>query len=155
MTRVDELRQLILLAEEWGLQQACFIQNNGRGLTSAETAVAARVGVARPDLVRIALVDEIPAPEAAPLRAACEKLGFLGADTVGLTLGHGIYLRKGRPTAAVVAHELLHVAQYEAHGSIEAYLSVYIPELLEFGYEDAPMERDARAAETSGLRGSE
>jgi hypothetical protein len=95
------------------------------------------------------VVEEIPAPTQSALRAACEQLNLLGEDTAGLTLGYGVFLKKDRrESVRLLAHELRHVAQYEGHGSIAAYLTVYIPELLRFGYEDAPLERDAREAET-------
>jgi hypothetical protein len=148
MTLADQLPQLLPLACEWAEEHAALIQRSGRRLTPAETAVAARVGVARAEMVRIAMVDEIPAPKQAALKAACEQLSFLGRDTLGLTLGYGVYVRKGQTDMeTLVAHELRHVAQYEERGSIRAYLSVYIPELLRFGYENAPMELDARKAE--------
>jgi hypothetical protein len=150
MNLADELPQLLPLACEWAEEQAALIQRDGRTLTSAEKATAVRVGVARTELVRIATVDEIPAPQQIGLRAACEQLGFLGTDTIGLTLGYGVYLKAGQARSErLVAHELRHVAQYEERGSIRAYLAVYIPELLQFGYENAPMERDARKAEGS------
>jgi hypothetical protein len=148
MNLAEKLPELLRLAGEWAELQAALIEHNGRRLTAAESATAARVGVARPELVRLSTVDEIPEPEQPVLKAACEQLGFLGKDTVGLTLGYGVYLRAGQARIErLVAHELRHVAQYEERGSIRAYLAVYIPELLKFGYEAAPMERDAREAE--------
>jgi hypothetical protein len=39
------------------------------------------------------------------------------------------------------------VAQYEYLGSIADYLARYIPDLLSYGYQDAPLERDAAEAE--------
>jgi hypothetical protein len=148
MTLAEQLPQLLPLAYEWAEEQAAHIQRTGRRLTPAETAIAARVGVARAEMVRIAIVDDIPAPRQGALKTACEELSFLGSDTLGLTLGYGMYLRRGQTEMeTLVAHELRHVAQYEERGSIRAYLSVYIPELLRFGYENAPMELDAREAE--------
>jgi hypothetical protein len=147
-TLADELPRLLPLACEWAERQADWIEQSGRALTPAESALASTAGVGRPELVRIALVDKIPAPTQAALKAACEQLHFLGNGTAGLTLGYGVYLRKSAAASrGLLAHELRHVAQYEAHGSIRAYLSAYIQDLLQFGYEDAPMERDAREAE--------
>jgi hypothetical protein len=62
-------------------------------------------------------------------------------------LGYGVFLLdhdKGDPR--LLAHELGHVSQYEGFGSISAYLEKYVPELVEYGPENAPMELDASAA---------
>lgn len=144
----DQLPRLLPLACQWAKEQSALIRTTGRALTDRERELAARVGVRSPELVRIAVVDEIPVPTQPALRAACERLNFLGKDTLGLTLGCGIFLRReAESSTRVLTHELRHVAQYEGHGSIAAYLAVYIPELLRFGYDEAPMERDAREAE--------
>jgi hypothetical protein len=39
------------------------------------------------------------------------------------------------------------VYQYERAGSIAAFLAKYVPDVIEFGYRDAPDEVDARAWE--------
>jgi len=144
----DELPRLLPLAHEWAREQALFIQRSGRGLTISERKLAAGAGVEQPALVRIAVVDQIPAPTHPLLRTACEQLDFLGRDTVGLTLGYSVYLRKeGSGSRRLLAHELRHAAQYEGYGSIEAYLDVYIRDLVRFGYANAPMELDAQQAE--------
>lgn len=149
MNLSDELPRLLPLACEWAEEQAALIRRTGRPLTAGEGEIAARVGVRLSELVRIWVVEEIPTPTQSALRAACEQLNLLGEDTAGLTLGYGVFLQKGRSESTrLLAHELRHVAQYEGHGSIAAYLRVYIPELLTFGYEEAPLERDAREAET-------
>ena len=105
------------------------------------------VGVQHPNRVRLLVVPAIPAPEDPALQAACAQLQFLGPDTAGLTLGSGIFIRQGlEEDRRLIAHELRHVAQYEQFPSISAYLSVYIPELIQFGYAQAPMELDAQRA---------
>jgi len=43
------------------------------------------------------------------------------------------------------------VYQYEQHGSIAAFLPVYLSQVLEVGYQDAPLERDARAHELADV----
>jgi len=43
----------------------------------------------------------------------------------------------------LVAHELVHTAQYERCGSIAAFLRQYLHECLSIGYPDAPMEQEA------------
>jgi hypothetical protein len=50
----------------------------------------------------------------------------------------------------LLSHECRHVYQYEAAGSIAAFLPVYIEQIVEFGYDDAPFEQDARHHELDG-----
>jgi hypothetical protein len=92
------------------------------------------------------VVDAIPQPEDAQLRAAALQAGLLGPDTVGLALGHAVLLRSDfAADSDVLGHELRHVRQYECYGSIKAFLSVYLPQIVQFGYEHAPLEIDARS----------
>ena len=143
-----DLAELLPLACEWAEVQAAWIRRTGRVLLPSEQDLAAAVGVRGTELVHIAEVDQIPAPEHPALRSACEQLRFLGADTAGLTLGYGVYVRRGLSgDRRLLAHELRHVAQYEQRGSIAKYLAEYLPDLLKYGYRDAPLERDAADAE--------
>jgi hypothetical protein len=147
----DRLPTLLPLAAEWATAQSRWILAEGVPLTPDLVDVARRVGVRKPKDVRLLVVFAIPGPEHGELRAACDALGFLAADTAGLTLGSGIFLRQDvAGQHRLIAHELRHVAQYEEYPSIAAYLERYIPELLEFGYRDAPLEADARRMETAG-----
>ena len=144
-----DLPRLLPLACAWAEEQAGAIRASGRALSSRESDLASAVGVRRPELVRLAMVERIPAPTDPALRAACDALGFLDERTLGLTLGHGVYLKaEAAASRRLLAHELRHVAQYEAYPSISAYLAVYLSDLLKLGYEEAPFERDARSAET-------
>jgi hypothetical protein len=74
--------------------------------------------------------------------------GLLGRDMIGLTLGHkhlhcaGVYMGN-----RLVSHECRHVYQYEIHGSIAAFLPVYLLQIATVGYLNAPFEQDARAHE--------
>jgi len=142
-----ELPRLIPLACSWAEEQSALILRTGCTLSELELDLARLVGVQRPALVRVLVVPCIPAPTEPALQAACAELQFLGPDTEGLTLGSGIFVRQGfERNRQLLAHELRHVAQFEQHPSIAAYLSVYIPELIQFGYANAPMELDAQRA---------
>jgi hypothetical protein len=66
---------------------------------------------------------------------------------VGITFGHGIYIREGTVSNRLVSHELRHVHQYEAAGSIAAFLATYLQQIVTVGYDNAPLELDARAHE--------
>ena len=95
-------------------------------------------------------VDEPPLPADPLLRQAALQTGLLGPDMAGLTLGHGIYIRRGCLTALLLSHECRHVHQYEQAGSIAAFLPVYLQQIVRFGYFDAPYEVDGRAHELAG-----
>ena len=103
------------------------------------------MGVADPDAVRVVIVDKIPQPEAYPvLTEAARTLKFLDESTAGLTLGSAILIkREYEGYRQLIAHELVHVGQYERLGSIEAFLTAYLAEVASFGYLNAPMEQEA------------
>ena len=90
----------------------------------------------------------VPQPEDPFLRNAATQVALLGPETHGLTLGYGINVVEGYFTVRLLRHELRHVYQYEQAGSIEGFLAEYIPQVLQFGYEHAPFEVDARAYES-------
>jgi hypothetical protein len=142
---LKELPQLLPLAFEWAESRSREILESGSALPPKEQQLASSVGVRRPELVRVKIVPTVPLPENRKLRAAAEQSGLLGPSTRGLTLGYGIYLVEGFIDDRIKRHECRHVYQYERAGSIAAFLSKYVPDVLEFGYWDAPDEIDARA----------
>ena len=143
----DLLPQLMPAAIEWARVQADYILANGRSLTDKERSIALLVGVRHPEKVRILEVTTIPAPDESMLSYMCQYTGMLGPDTIGLTLDYGIYIRSDVSLETnVLAHECRHVYQYEDKGSIAAFLGEYLTQILEYGYEAAPLEVDARTA---------
>jgi hypothetical protein len=143
-----ELPRLLPGAIAWAEARAKKAAEVGTPLTPDEQAIARAVGVTRPELVRIEMVgDRLPMPDDPTLRAKAIQAGLLGPGMVGLTLGHSIFICRGYKTRRLVAHELRHVHQYEQHGSIAAFLPVYLGQVLTVGYQDAPLEQDARAHE--------
>jgi hypothetical protein len=144
---LKELPQSLPLAVDWAESRSREILETGSPLTPKEQRLASSVGVQRPELVRIKIVPTVPVPENPKLRAAAEQSGLLGPSTHGLTLGYGIYLVEGFIEDRIKLHEFRHVYQYERAGSIAAFLAKYVPDVIEFGYRDAPDEVDARAWE--------
>jgi len=65
----------------------------------------------------------------------------------GLTLGYSILIVSGHCTVPLLSHECRHVHQYETLGSIEKFLPVYLQQIVDHGYADAPFEIDARTHE--------
>jgi hypothetical protein len=141
------LPRLLPGAIAWAEAQSQRAAAAGRSLDDAGLALARSVGVRRPERIRMLLVDRLPFPEEPILRQAAMQTGLLGFGMVGLTLGYSIFLVEGHETPRLLSHECRHVHQYEALGSIPAFLSVYLDQIVRFGYDDAPLERDARAGE--------
>jgi hypothetical protein len=143
------ITQLLPAATQWATDQAGFIASQGRLLTHSECVAAKSVGVQNPQMVRVLVLDQIPAPQDQLLSQASMDLGLLGPDTAGLTLGYGIFIKRNFESMSLLSHELRHVSQYEAEGSIALFLKAYLMQIAEYGYLDAPYEIDARAHELS------
>ncbi len=141
------ISNIIEVASEWIDKQQEYILNNGASLENYQKEIASLVGVAKPDDIRILVVDKISRPDNPLLKKVAEEMNFLGPDTIGLTLGYGIYLREGYITDRLLSHEFRHVQQYEVAGSIQAFIAEYIQQIFQYGYCDAPYEVDARAHE--------
>ena len=144
------LPYLLPRAIAWAEAQAQQAAAWGRSLDDKEIAIASAVGVQRPELIRVAVVDSLPLPEDFALRAAAVQTGLLGPGTVGLTLGYSVLVCRGHETLRLLSHEFRHVYQYEKFGSIAAFLPGYLTQIVEFGYSNAPFEVDATAQEQAG-----
>ena len=141
---------LIPKAVAWAQARETQILNQGTTLTDRELDMARRVGVTHPERIRLSFIDELPLPDDPLLRDAALHTGLLGPDMAGLTLGHGIYIRNGHRSHRLLSHECRHVHQYEKAGSIADFLALYLQQIVQFGYFDAPYEVDARAHELAG-----
>lgn len=114
----------------------------GRPLTPAELKMAARIGVANPEKVRIVVLEKFPMPEDPELRAEAENYGMGSFWEGGRTVGHSIVLKPSYEKPKVIFHELVHVAQVEKLGH-EGFLRRYFIEMLVVGYFKAPLELEA------------
>lgn len=151
MNLLQDLPRLVPPAVAWAEARAARALAVGISLTPSEQELARSVGVVRPELVRVEMVDSLPMPEEPMLRAAAQQAGLLGPNMTGLTLGHAIFICHGHKTKRLLSHELRHVFQYEQAGSIAAFLPVYLKQVLEVGYYNAAYEMDARNHELKEL----
>src|SRR5262249_677613 len=143
-----QFEMLLPLACAWATEQERAILQYGVALTEAQIADTKRVGVARPERVRLLRVAEIPTPSHPALVAAAEATSLISPSTIGLTLRYGIFVRDDCwGQRRLVVHELAHTMQYERLGSIEAFLRRYLHECLTIGYPEAPMEQEAKRIE--------
>lgn len=142
------LPALLPRAIAWAEEQMRLGLRDGTALDRMATALADRVGVRRPGRIRICPVERFPLPADAELRRAATQTGLLMPDGMGLTLGYAVFLRHGHESdARLQRHEFRHVRQFEDAGSLAAFLTEYLSQIVRLGYERAPLELDARAHE--------
>ena len=134
----------------WAKQIEAQGQERGVPLTPAERRLAAEVGIAHPEKVRLVYVDAVPFPMDDPeMRAVGESIGFIGPGVINnaQAFGYTIWVRRGFTLdTPLLAHELVHVAQIERSASFGAYAERYMRELMEFGHTEMPLEVEAYEA---------
>jgi hypothetical protein len=144
---VAELGTLLPLAAEWAAEQEQRILREGVPLSEQELADARAAGVREAKRVRLLKVESIPSPAHPVLKVACAAANFIPASPRGLTVRYGIFLRSDCwRDRTIIAHELVHTAQYERLGGILPFLSKYLLECATTGYSQAPMEQEAMTA---------
>ena len=126
---LNELPALFPDVVDWISYLEKQAQESGRALTPIELDLAHNVGVAHPEQVHILSVPRIPFPAHRRVKQLAKEAGLLTADTGGLTAGHGVIVRVDRAdNLRLLAHEFVHVAQYERLGR-EGFLQEYIQQI--------------------------
>jgi hypothetical protein len=142
---------LLPRAVAWAEAQSNIVLATGNPLKPSGLELARSVSVAKPEKIRIGVVDRLPLPTDTTLRDAAVQTGLLGPSMIGLTLGYAVLICRGHEASQrLLSHEFRHVHQYEAAGSIAAFLPGYLQQIVTFGYLNAPLEGDARANEYHG-----
>lgn len=136
---------------DWAKEQSEGVLASGLPLNQDGVELARRVGVREPERVRIAWVSQLPVPSDPAFQPLLNRAGM--ADMSGLTLGHAIFLVPARTNPELLAHELRHVHQYEQLGGIDGFMPVYLDQVARLGYDDAPLEIDARNHELNAHAG--
>ena len=145
MINPDQIIKLIPKAVIWTQQKEQEILKDGIHLTNIQIEDAIKLSVKSPEKIRLLYVDQIPSPDDPELKLANQLLKLITPETNGLTCRYGIFIKKDIWNhRATVAHELVHVSQYERFGSIHEFLNLYIPECINFGYPNCPLEKEAR-----------
>lgn len=135
---------LLPLAVKWAAAVEKRILRDGVPLSEQELADAQAIGVRAPERVRLLALARVPAPRNLFLRTAAAAVQFLTPETRGLALRYGIFVRSDCwGERQLVAHELVHTAQYERLGGIQPFLRQYLTECLTVGYPAGPMEQEA------------
>jgi hypothetical protein len=145
-TTIDQLEQLLPLAVQWAAEQERRVLCEGLSLSKVELADARAIGVRNPERVRLLPVDAVPVPAHPMLRAAAASISFLAAAPRGLALDCGIFVRADHwRDRELIAHELVHTAQFQRLGGILPFLQTYISQCATVGYPNAPLELEAIA----------
>jgi len=143
---IKDLPLILPEAIAWATENERAIRVQGVGLIEHGITMAQRVGIQRPELVRVQFVTQLPLPpETMRLRQLAEGMGFQSMS--GVTLGYGMYIVKEHMSNTLLCHELRHVQQYESMGGIAPFMEEYLRQVLTHGYMDSPLEVDARAHE--------
>lgn len=129
----------------WVSRHRRQILENGRPLSADEQSIAEALGIERRDEIRIWSVNLVPSPGGPLLRWLGRIVGISTHGAKGMALGHGIYLEDAQASRrSLIAHELVHVLQYERLGGTWPFLRDYLRQCLRQGYWSAPMEIEAR-----------
>jgi hypothetical protein len=140
---------LTSLTYEWARQHETKILANGVGLSPDQEIDAFLAGVKAPNKIRLLKIDLIPFPDSPALTIELNQIGLLNNAAIGLTLGHGIYIKNTHWNKRdVLVHEFAHVMQFERLG-FKQFLLQYISECLAFGYPFGYLEMEARKIEKS------
>jgi hypothetical protein len=132
------------LAASWVRMREGEILAAGVPLSEEELADALAIGVRQPECVRLQCVERISTFERRLLKPLALGVNGFFAHTAGLALNHAILNRSDHwRDRRLVAHELVHVAQYERMGGIQPFLKAYFRECLSPGYPLGPMEQEA------------
>lgn len=140
---LNEIMPAVLV---WAEEHRSKVLALGRVLSPEEQDFATKIGIYRPKLVRVLVVDRMP-PAPKELEQISKELLDV-ENAAGLTLGYGILVTKGQESHRLIRHELGHVLQVERIGDMATFLALYLEQVLHYGYDHAPFEVEAVNYET-------
>lgn len=143
----QQLKAILPTVIAWAEDASASALQTGLPLESPMIELARSVGVAHPDRIRTLVTTQVPYPDDPLLMEAGLALGLTGPSASGMTLGYAVFLQRGASSVRLLSHEFRHVHQYEQAGSLKAFLTGYLGQIVSSGYQNAPMEADARAHE--------
>jgi hypothetical protein len=140
----EEFESILPLAVKWAEAKEKVILEHGIALPHQYMEDARSVGVKFPEKVRIYEVPQIPNPKHPILKLAVKATQLISPETVGLSLGYGIFIHSNFSNDHyIIVHELVHTMQCERLGGLYAFLKKYLWECIEIGYPQAPVEQEA------------
>jgi hypothetical protein len=139
-----EIDALFPVLVEWAERVETEALKEGVPLNEHFKNTARAVRVRQPDAVRVLSVQSIPEPANRRIAELAARFGLSFAGSAGMTLGHAILVRYSHTNdERVITHELVHVGQYEEAGNIEAYLKVYVEQIIASDYQTMAFEVEA------------
>ena len=139
----------------WATGLSATVLAQGKPLSAWQAADAVEVGVLRPEAVRILRVPGLPRPDCPHFCSLATQSGLDLTRSQGMALGYAVLIRHSAlGDRRVLRHELRHVAQFEAAGSLSHFLEEYLAQMVLHGYRDAPFEVDARRHESRFMAAS-
>ncbi len=132
----------------WAMSVNAAALAQGKPLSLCQAADALEVGVLRPDAVRILRVPKLSQPDCPHFRSMATQSGLDLGGSAGMALGYAVLIcHSALGDRRVLRHELRHVAQFEQSGDLSRFLDLYLAQIVEHGYRDAPLEVDAHRYE--------
>ena len=123
----EKFERLTPLACQWAKKQEAYILKHGVPLSSPQLADALRAGVQDPARVRVLVVDRIPLPDDEELAEAARRAQIITDASRGVAIGHGVIIRADSwQNRELLLHQLVHVAQCERSGGLEAFVGEYL-----------------------------
>ena len=123
----EAVQRMAPLARDWAQKQEAFVLKLGARLSARQLADAERVGVKDAARVRVLPVDRMPLPENLELAEAARRAQIITEASAAVTIGHGIIIRADRwHDRELLLHQLVHVAQCERCGGLDAFVEVYL-----------------------------
>ena len=139
------LKRFAPLAFQWAKTQEDAILTHGVPLSPRQIADAERVGVADPARVRVLVVDRIPMPDDAELAEAASRSQIITESSRAVALGHGIIIRADAwQDRELMLHQLVHVAQCERTGGLQAFVGIYLCDRTHTEFSVGSLEEQAR-----------
>jgi hypothetical protein len=138
---VEQIESSLKQAVPWAIEQEQIILRTGVALTESQASDAKRVGVRKPECIRLCRVAVIEMPS-----FITDLMTTPANQTTiwGITFRYGIYLREDRWNwRKTLVHELTHTMQYERLNGFEAFLRQYYFECFTMGYEQMALEQEA------------
>ena len=157
MNILPQFESLLPFAIAWAKAQETHILQSGESLSEDDKQFARRIGVREIERVRLLRVDAIPFPQDEVLGKVAREIGFISPHTLGMALRFGIFVRDDiwRDDVwrdhGIIAHELVHTAQYERLG-FDEFLRAYLTQCLTVGYANSPLELEAIEVSTRAIR---
>jgi hypothetical protein len=144
MISPQDFERLLPKVVHWVREVEAAILLLGEPLPPEPKADAIAIGINRADDVRLIVRSQMLLPIDAELGDLATATGLINQGTAGMAFGHGIILKFGAITRKLIAHELVHVKQYETRLGIENFLREYLHEILPPSrYGEGPMVQEA------------